>query len=245
MTQADVKFERENIEGLIPIGTYLFDAARRIGIDIEDECGRRGECDSCAVTVTKGMDLLSEVTKAEKEQLSEARLKKGERLTCQVKVEKAGEIVIMTKEKKVEEKPAEEKKKKEYKKEFRELPLEKKIASLVELEAIALSDTFSFVLNSPSHIVGKFMDVLAEFGLKMEREEEEAKRPEEHKSVEDETGEEKTAKSVKERARKTTKKAAKKKTDEKVEPEAPERKLPTKESVEATKEEKAKDKGSK
>ncbi len=230
MTQADVKFERENIEGLIPIGTYLFDAARRIGIDIEDECGRRGECDSCAVTVTKGMNLLSEVTKAEKEHLSEARLKNGERLTCQVKVEKAGEIVIMTKEKKVEEKPVEEEKQKEYTKDFRELPLEKKIASLVELEAIALGDTFSFVLNSPSHIVSKFMDVLAEFGLKMEKEEAQAKTPEEHKAEEDsdETDTVETAEK--------TKKTTKKKTEE-TETKAPERKLPTKESVEAAAEE--------
>lgn len=230
MTQADVKFERENIEGLIPVGTYLFDAARRIGIDIEDKCGRRGECDSCAVTVTKGMDLLSEVTKAEKEHLSEARLKNGERLTCQAKVEKVGEIVIMTKEKKVEEKPAEEEMKKEYQKEFRELPLEKKIASLVELEAIALGDTFSFVLNSPSHIVGKFMDVLAEFGLKLEKEEDEAKKPEEHKTAEDKAADKKAEKDVKKTAKKKT---TKKKTTKKAKTKAPERKLPTKESADA------------
>ena len=238
MTQADIKFERENLEGLIPVGTYLFDAARRIGVDIADECGRLGECDSCAVTVKSGMNLLSEVTAAEKEQLSEARLKKGERLTCQVKIEKVGEIVIMTKEKKVEEKPKEEEMKKEYKKEFRDLPLEKKISSLVELEAIALGDTFSFILNSPSHIVGKFMDVLAEFGLKMEQEEQDAKKPKEHKTSEEKNGNEKNTEKV--TAKKSTKKKTAEKTEEKAETEAPERKLPTKESVEAAENENSK-----
>ena len=228
MTQADIKFERENLEGLIPVGTYLFDAARRIGVDIADECGRQGECDSCAVTVKSGMNLLSEVTAAEKEQLSESRIKKGERLTCQVKIEKAGEIVVMTKEKKAAEKPKDEEVKKEYKKEFRDLPLEKKIASLVELEAIALGDTFSFIINSPSHIVGKFMDVLAEFGLKMEQEEQDAKKPKEHK-ISDEKAEEKEAEDKK----KKTKKKASETAEEKVSTESPERKLPTKESVEA------------
>lgn len=220
MTQADIKFERENLEGLIPIGTYLIDAAHRMGVDIDDECGRRGECDSCAVTVTSGMEFLSGVTAAEKEHLTEARLKKGERLTCQAKIERIGEIVIMTKEKKVKEQPKEEEIKEEYAKEFRDLPLEKKIASLVELEAIALGDTLSFIINSPSHIVGKVMDVLAEFGLKMEKEDKDSKKPEEHRTSEEENGDGK---------KESAKKTAKKKTSEKADIKIPERKLPTKE----------------
>ncbi|MDQ6788497.1 MAG: 2Fe-2S iron-sulfur cluster binding domain-containing protein [Acidobacteriota bacterium] len=180
--EAELKFEREERNGVVAVGTYLFDAARRLGIGIEAECGRIGECDTCAVRVKSGDEFLSGVTEREKEHLTSKRRKNGERLACQVKIEMAGEIVIMTHKKKEEEKPVEEVKTEEYRKEFEALPLEKKIASLLELEAIALGETFSFVLNSPSHIVGKIMDVMAEFGLKLEDDDKKAKRPKEHKT---------------------------------------------------------------
>jgi len=190
--EAELKFEREERNGVVAVGTYLFDAARRMGIEIDAECGRRGECDSCAVRVKSGDEFLSEITEREKEHLTAKRRKNGERLSCQVKIETAGEIVIMTHKKKEEEKPEAEAKTEEYRKEFETLPLEKKIASLLELEAIALSDTLSFIVNSPSHIVGKIMDVMAEFGLKLEDDDKKAKRPKEHKT-EGKTGETETA----------------------------------------------------
>ncbi|HXG85407.1 MAG TPA: hypothetical protein VNI84_15405 [Pyrinomonadaceae bacterium] len=185
MREVELKFEREDVIGIVPPDTYLFDAARRLGVEVE--CERRGESDDCAMRVKKGAEFLSELTEREKEHLTAKRLKGGERLACQVKLEKPGEIVIMTHEKKVEEKPKEEVQTEEYRKQFEELPLEKKIASLLELEGIALSETFSFVLNSPSHIVGKFMDVLAEFGLKLEEDDKKAKRPKEHRTGDDAT----------------------------------------------------------
>lgn len=180
--EAEVKFEREKLEGVVAVGTYLFDAARRLGVRLEDECGRRGECDSCAVRVKSGNEFLSEVTEKEKEQLTAKRRKNGERLSCQAKIERAGEIVIMTHKKKEEEKPEFEAKHEEYRKQFDELPLEKKISSLLELEAVALSETLSFVVNSPSHIAGKIMDVMAHFGFKIEEKEKDARRPKEHKA---------------------------------------------------------------
>lgn len=185
MKEASIKFERENRDGLVAVGTYLFDAARRLGIEVE--CERTGESDSCAMQVTGGRSFLSDLTKAEKEQLSNERIKRGERLACQAKIVEAGEILIMTKEKPKEEKPTEQKKKEEYRKEFEELPLEKKIASLLELEAIALSETVSFVFNSPFKIFEKAMDVMAEFGLKLEKNAKDATRPNEHQPPTQET----------------------------------------------------------
>lgn len=176
--EAEVKFERENISGVVPIGTYLFDAARRMGIEVE--CERRGESDLCAMRVREGGELLSEVTAAELEHLSAERRKNGERLACQAKLERAGTIEIMTTKKKEEEKPAAEEQAEAYRKDFEELPLEKKISNLLQLEVITLGETVSFVLNSPSMIFGKFMDVLAEFGLKMEDDAKKATRPNEH-----------------------------------------------------------------
>lgn len=179
---ADVKFEREDRDGIVAVGTYLIDAAGRLGIEISEECERRGENDSCAVTIKKGEDLLSELTQAEIEHLSEKRRKDGERLACQAKIEKSGEVVIMTKEKVVEEKPEVEEKTEEFRKEFEKMPLEKKVASLLELEMIALGETVSFIFNSPSEIVSKIMDVMAQFGRQKEDESKDAKRPDEHKS---------------------------------------------------------------
>ncbi|HLM01780.1 MAG TPA: 2Fe-2S iron-sulfur cluster-binding protein [Pyrinomonadaceae bacterium] len=186
--EAEIKFEPEGRTGVIATGSYLYDAAKRLGVYIE-ECERRGETDLCAVEIVSGKNLLSEPTKAELETLGSDRFIKGERLACQAKVVAAGEIVVMAKEKKQkdeeDEKAKERKKVEEFRKEFEEMPLEKKIAALLELEAVALSETVSFVLNSPYHIVGKIMDVMAEFGLKIDREEKDAKTPDEHKTAEE------------------------------------------------------------
>ncbi|MDQ3088273.1 MAG: (2Fe-2S)-binding protein [Acidobacteriota bacterium] len=183
MAEVELKFENENRSGVVAVGSYLIDAAHRLGVEIE--CERRGESDLCAMKVTQGRDLLSAPTLAETEQLGEQRLNAGERLSCQAKLEKAGEIVIMITQKNEENKPeTEEEKTEEYKKEFAELPLEKKIANLLELEFMTLSETFTFVLNSPYKIVDKALEVMAEFGLKLEEKDKEAKRPKEHKAAE-------------------------------------------------------------
>lgn len=103
----------------------------------------------------------------------------------------------------MEEKPTEEERQEQYRKDFEELPLQKKIASLVELESIALSETLSFIINSPQKLVSMAMDVLAEMGLKLEDDAKKQNRPEEHHngdgepSVKEET-QEATEPSVKE-----------------------------------------------
>ena len=183
MEEAEIKFEREELEGIIPIGTYLSDAAGRMGIELVSESF--GEAEFSVVKITKGGKLLSAPTKIETKHLSAERRKDGERLAEQAKLEKAGEVVIMTTKKPEEVKPDYEMKKEAYRKEFEALPLEKQIASLVELESIALSETFSFVINSPYKIVGKLMDVLAEFGFKMEDEAKKQSRPAEHQATDD------------------------------------------------------------
>lgn len=178
MKEAEIKFEREELEGIIPVGTYLADAAGRMGIELWRE--PFGDAEFSVVKITKGGKLLSAPTNTEKKHLSAERLTGGERLAEQAKIERSGEIAIMTTKKPEEIKPDYEAKKEAYRKEFEELPLEKQIASLVELESIALSETFSFVINSPYKIFGKLMDVLAEFGFKMEDEAKKQARPAEH-----------------------------------------------------------------
>jgi ferredoxin len=206
----DIKFERENREAVIAAGTYLYDAARRLGIEVE--CERMGASDFCAMQVLGGRELFSDLTKAEKEHLSEERLHNGERLACQAKILKAGEVVIMTKEKVKEEKQPEEEKREQYRKEFEEMPLEKKIASLLELEAIALGETISFVFNSPFKIFDKAMEVMAEFGLKIEKDAKDATRPSEHSGATAAT--ENDTQSNGAETKKTAKKSTRKKTQD-------------------------------
>jgi ferredoxin, 2Fe-2S len=213
----EIKFEPDGRSGVVATGTYLFDAARRLGVGIEAECERQGACDSCKVTILSGKNLLSEPTKAELERLDAEQIIKGERLSCQTKIISAGEITVMAEKKKEPEKSEEEKAKEaeakrveDFRKEFREMPLEKKIATLVDLEAAALSETVSYVVNSPYKIVDKIFDVLAEFGLKMDRADKERQRPAEHK--EEEKAEENGASGKK---KKSSKKAADEKTEEK------------------------------
>jgi ferredoxin len=187
MLEAEIKFEREGREGLVAVGTYLIDAAKRFGIRFDDLCVPETGTHYCAVVVKSGSGLLSEMTKAEKEYFANNERMTNERLACQAKIEKAGEIEIMTKVKTEdaapEEKAAAAPSSEEYRKAFAEMPLEKKIANLVQLETIALGETFSFIFNSPFAIADKVMDVMAEFGLKKEERQKAAARPAEHKTA--------------------------------------------------------------
>lgn len=184
--EAELKFEKENINGIAVVGSYLIDAAKRLGVEIHDDCGRLGLCDSCAVTVKSGAEFLSEPTKAELEQLSEDRRKQGDRLSCQAKIAGEGEIVILTHEKK-DLRADEERRHEEYRRDFDALPLEQKISRLMEFESAALGETLSFVLNSPYKIGGAVVDFLSNFGFKFEKEAKEAQKPEEHKETTEET----------------------------------------------------------
>jgi ferredoxin len=187
MKEVEIKFEREEREGLVAVRTYLIDAAKRFGIHFEDVCSPEQYIHFCSLTVTKGSDLLSPETKAEAAYFKEHGRSGKERLACQVKIDKPGEVVVMTKKKKSEEEEADaaqtsEDRSEQYRKEFAELPLEKKIANLVQLETIALGETVSFIINSPFKIADKVIDVMAEFGFKKEVQEKEAARPAEHQT---------------------------------------------------------------
>jgi ferredoxin len=174
--QAEIIFESENKQGVVAIGTYLFDAAKRLGVTIEAECGRKGVCDTCSCKVSSGGEFLSKATKLEVEHLRVSRRNNGERLACQAKIERTGEIIAMTTHKKVIEKNEFE----EFCKRFSELPLSEKVAKLLQLESITLSETFSEVLNFPYTIGEKVRDMMAEVGMKMEKDAKSAKTPAEH-----------------------------------------------------------------
>ncbi len=180
MTEAEIRFEREDRDGIVAAGSYLIDAMKRLGIRLDGECSPEDGFHFCSVQITKGEENLSQLTGIETEHFSQTGRRTNERLACQVKIEKPGEIVVMTQEKK-EETKKDDTKSEQYKKEFVDMPLEKKIASLVQLEAITLGETFSFIINSPFKILEKVGDVMAEFGMNLEKKAKEASRPAEHK----------------------------------------------------------------
>ena len=78
------KLEDGRRGGIVAEGTYLWDAAKRLGVRLPAECEGRGECDTCAVVVEEGATLLSGLTEAERTRLSPERLAAGERLVRHV-----------------------------------------------------------------------------------------------------------------------------------------------------------------
>ena len=76
---------------------------------------------------------------------------------------KPGEIVIMTNAKQAP-------KKDKFQEEFKELPLEEKIRTLLKMEAVTLQETFSYGLSESMKAADRLGNVLTEFGKKIEAE---------------------------------------------------------------------------
>jgi ferredoxin len=176
----EIKIEPDGRSGIIAEGTYLWDAAKRLGARLPAECEGRGECDTCAVIIEEGATLLSSLTEAERTRLSPERLAAGERLACQVKVERAGELVLrpvpVTERAETTDEAV-----KDFRKEFKEMPLDRKMATLAELEAVTMFQTLGAIMNLPFTIGEKVMDFMAGMGRAKTRQEREARRPTEHR----------------------------------------------------------------
>jgi ferredoxin len=185
MADVEINFEREGLEGIIPVGTYIGDAMRRLGVKYAGQCTEKHDC---VVTITSGEELLSPLTLFETEHFASIDRKTGERLACHAKIERSGEIIVMTRETGKEEPKIDETEGNKYRKEFSELPLEQKISELVKLEAIAFGDTVSYIVNSPYAIFEKIGDVMASFGMKLETKARNAQRPAEHSDTADNAG---------------------------------------------------------
>ena len=173
------KTDGEGRSGIVAEGTYLWDAAKRLGVRLPAECEGRGECDTCAVVVEEGATLLSDLTQAERARLSPERLAAGERLACQAKVERGGDLVLrpvpVTERAETTEEVT-----KDLRAEFRRMPLRKKLAALAGMEADAAYEALVLVADIPFAVIGKGLDLLAGRGRKLSQAEREAQRPTEH-----------------------------------------------------------------
>ena len=175
----EIKFEPDGLSGLVAEGAYLWDAAKRLGVRLPAECQGRGECDTCAVNVEQGMELLSALTDAEREHLSPERLAAGERLACQTKVERGGELVLRVVPV-TERAPTSEETVKDLRKEFNDLPLGRKLSTLVEFEAATMYQTLITIIDVPFMLGGKVMDLMAWRGRALNERDRAARRPAEH-----------------------------------------------------------------
>ena len=180
----DITILPEGQHGLVAQGTYLLDAARRLGVRIPSECGGLGECDTCAIVVQTGATLLSSLTEAERQRLSPDRLASGERLACQSKLIAAGELVVRLAPV-TERAETTEEVKSDIRKEFRTMPLDKKLSTLVELEAVAAYQTLSALAELPSKAAGKLLGIAAGIGKSASRRDRESRIPEEHRNPAD------------------------------------------------------------
>ena len=162
--------------GLVADGTGLLDAAKRHGIALPTECGGRGECDTCAVVVEAGAALLSLITDAERLRLTPDRLEAGERLACQAKAERSGDLVLRP-VLQAERAETTEETARDFKEEFKRLPLRKKLATLAGLEVEMAYETLVRAVDIPFELFGKGLDLLAGRGRKLSQSEQARRAP--------------------------------------------------------------------
>ena len=152
-----ITFEPDNDSGLVAEGTYIWEAAKRMGVSVQAECKGRGECDSCAVVIVRGGELLSEATGAEEKMLGRDRLEhpgQTERLACQARLGKQGEVTVRFAPVREAEQT-----KSDFANTFRGLPLKEKVGALIELEALTISGAINSVRGSYHALVAKFLNL--------------------------------------------------------------------------------------
>lgn len=144
-----ITFEPSGINGVVAQGTYLIDAARRMGAPLGVGCtAGKGECPACVVSVKAGAELLSPPSLVEENQLGAEQLDQSLRLACQVKIENHGDVVVMAAAR-PQNRPTSDETEAELRKKFGALPLTKKLATLVQLEAITMSEAFDSAIEKP------------------------------------------------------------------------------------------------
>jgi ferredoxin len=175
------KSEGEGRSGVVAEGTYLWAAVKRIGVRLPAECEGRGECDTCAVIVAEGATLLSGLTDAERKILSPERLAAGERLACQAKVEHGGDVVLRAVPK-TERAETVEEAARDIRDEFKRMPLKKKFATLVGIEADMAYETLVRAIDIPFDLFGRGLELLAGRGRKLSQSERASRRPAENRA---------------------------------------------------------------
>ncbi len=178
-----VTFQPSGISGLVAEGTYLIAAARRMGVPLGSGCSGSGECPDCEVLVTMGIELLSAPTTAENKALGTAVLAGAHRLACQVMIERTGELVVKTASPK-DQSNADSNQQSDLRKQFSELSLDKKIAMLLQFEAVTMSEAFDAAMEKPLALGTRALDAIARRAKSTRDQERQQKQPPEHRHQE-------------------------------------------------------------
>jgi hypothetical protein len=97
---------------------------------------------------------------AEERQLGAEQLGQALRLACQAKIENHGEVVVMVATRpQTSSKPNDPQA--DFRTRFSSLPLNKKIATLLQLEAITMSEAFDSAIEKPLAFGAKTFDKIA------------------------------------------------------------------------------------
>jgi ferredoxin len=92
MPKAKVTFEQLGVTLSVPAGTRLIEVSEKIGAGITYGC-REGECGTCMVKISSGMEHMSERSVLEDKVLQENMAGRDQRLACQAQV-LGGDIVV-------------------------------------------------------------------------------------------------------------------------------------------------------
>jgi ferredoxin len=154
-----ITFEPSGISGVVAPGTYLIDAARRMGASLGSGCtAGKGDCPSCVVSVKTGAELLSSPSAAEEKQLGPEYLDQAYRLACQTKIENPGDVVVMVSAVQPHRPATPAENEAELRKKFAGLPLSKKLATLVQFEALTMTEAFDSAIEKPLAFGSKLFD---------------------------------------------------------------------------------------
>jgi ferredoxin, 2Fe-2S len=160
-----ITFDPSGISGAVATGTYLIDAARRLGAPLGTGCTRgKADCATCLLHVSIGADLLSSPSAIEHTVIGAEQLDQGFRLACQAKIEGSGEVIVRAVARKPKENVADLDA--EVRKEFVQLPLQKKIATLLQLEAITMTEALNAAIDKPLAFGSRAFDKLAGWSSK-------------------------------------------------------------------------------
>jgi len=145
-----ITFEPSGISGLVAQGTYLIDAAKRLGAPLGEGCLRgHGECPACVISVKSGAALLSTPTMIEGKVLGANGLAESLRLVCQTKIEGQGDLVLSVTTNRAKQNTPPVDLPADLEKRFMELALNQKIAALLKFEAITMSEAFDAAVQKP------------------------------------------------------------------------------------------------
>jgi len=151
----EITFQPGGLTGLVAEGISISEAAHRMGVRMFRCKGT--ECTTCQVSILSGDELLSSPTEVEGRILGLDQLLQKQRLACQTKLEKSGEIVVRVNQE-TEEATSKPGDPATMRKNFGELPLDKKIKTLVQLEALTMYEAMNALIDKPLAVGEKVFD---------------------------------------------------------------------------------------